>query len=78
MESGDGKLVCPGIDLDLRHDLLHVGQQVVAFGAGRGIILGFGHGLFGGITVFTRLESGQGNRGTFHTCGDLWVVPSLR
>lgn len=53
---------------------LSIGQRVrLVIGGEMGTIIGFASAFHDGVTVHTKLDSGMGNMGNFHSCGNPWV-----
>ncbi len=50
-----------------------IGDRVTPVACTPGTIIGFGPALHKGKTVFVQLDSGMGNHGDFHSCGNWWV-----
>ena len=69
----DGKIISVADDRKSSHGL-SIGQRVkLVIGGEMGTIIGFAAAWHNGVTVHTKLDSGMGNMGDFHSCGNSWV-----
>ncbi|WP_058099421.1 hypothetical protein [Paracoccus sp. MKU1] len=64
-----------GVDTSITAlDGLTLGQRVRPFGTlGMGTIIGFARMQDFSDSVFIALDSGRGNRRTYHVCGPIWA-----